>query len=268
MQLYSIFTGYLKRSALRLLRQQEDRNGMEVYRQLIQQFQPSSKARSLSLLQAFMQAPAFTKERPMLEQVLGLERLRAESQRCSGESVNDDLALSVLVRCLPNHIRQHVQLQMSDSTTYKSIRDYILSYEVVTASWTTAKVHNELGLVQSYANSSSGVVPMEVDAIQQQQKGKGKWGKNGKSFDKGKSKGKDGKGKGKVPWFPAQKGKGKSNDAGKGKGQRQQPSGKAIVVVVQLSWILINAAIAMLLAIEKSSVESFKQIKLLATFAK
>ena len=46
-----------------------------VYRQLIQQFQPSSEARSLSLLQAFMQAPAFTKEKPMLEQVLGLERL-------------------------------------------------------------------------------------------------------------------------------------------------------------------------------------------------
>lgn len=53
-----------------------------------------------------MQAPSFTKEKPMLEQVLGLERLRADYQRCSGESVNDD---------------------------------YVLSYEVVTSSWTTAK---------------------------------------------------------------------------------------------------------------------------------
>ena len=44
MQLYNIFTGYLKGAALRLLRQQDDRNGTEVYRQLVQQYQPSSKA--------------------------------------------------------------------------------------------------------------------------------------------------------------------------------------------------------------------------------
>ena len=219
MQLYSIFTGYLKGAALRLLRQQEDRNGMEVYRQLIQQFQPSSKARSLSLLQAFMQAPAFTKEKPMLEQVLGLERLRSEYQRCSGETVNDDLALSVLVRCLPNHIRQHVQLQMSDSTTYKTIRDYVLSYEVVTSSWTTAKVHSELGLVQSYSNSGSGVAPMEIDQIAS--KGKSKDGKG--KYGKGKGKDKNGKGKGSGPWFSQSKSKGKGKDMNKGK---QQHSGK------------------------------------------
>ena len=44
-----------------------------------------------------MQAPSFTKEKPMLEQVLGLERLRADYQRCSGESVNDDLAFSKII---------------------------------------------------------------------------------------------------------------------------------------------------------------------------
>ena len=121
MQVYSILTGYFKGAALRLLRQQDDSNGMEVYRQLVQHYQPSSKARSLSLLQAFVQAPSFTKEKPMLEQALGLERLRAEYQRCSGESVSDDLALSVLVRCFPKQIRQRVQLQMSDTITYKAI---------------------------------------------------------------------------------------------------------------------------------------------------
>ena len=115
MQLYSFSTGYLRGSALRLLRQQDDRKGMEVYRQLIQQLQPSSKARSLSLLQAFTQAPAFSKDKPLLEQVL---RLRTDYQRSSGETLKHDLALSALVRCLPTHVRQHVRLQMSDSTTH------------------------------------------------------------------------------------------------------------------------------------------------------
>ena len=66
---------------LRLLRQQEDRNGLEVYRQLLQQFQPSSKSRALSLLSAYMQAPAFVKEKTLHEQVLGLERLRCQIQQ-------------------------------------------------------------------------------------------------------------------------------------------------------------------------------------------
>ena len=213
LQLYSIFTGVLRGKPLRLLRQQEDRNGLEVYRQLLQQFQPSSKSRALSLLSAYMQAPAFVKEKTLHEQVLGLERLRSEYQRCAGENVSDDLALSILVKCLPNHIRQHVQLQMSDTTTYDSIRSYVMSYEVVTSSWSTSKVHNELGVVGSYSSTSnSGPSPMEVDAITWKGKGKQK-GKHGK----GKGKGKDGKGKGVSSWNSNQNGKGKGKDFSKGK---------------------------------------------------
>ena len=224
LQLYSIFTGVLRGKPLRLLRQQEDRNGLEVYRELLQQFQPSSKSRALSLLSAYMQAPAFVKEKTLHEQVLGLERLRSEYQRCAGENVSDDLALSILVRCLPNHIRQHVQLQMSDSTTYDSIRSYVMSYEVVTSSWSTSKVHNELGVVGSYASpaANSGPSPMEIDAITWKGKGKHK-GKDGKG--KGKSKGKDGKGKGVSSWNSSFKGKGKDFSKGKsnygGKGSNQ-----------------------------------------------
>ena len=213
LQLYSIFTGILRGKPLRLLRQQEDRNGLEVYRQLLQQFQPSSKSRALSLLQAYMQAPMFVKEKTLHEQVLGLERLRSEYQKCSGEDVSDDLALSILVKCLPNHIRQHIQLQMSDSSTYASVRSYVMSYEVVTASWSTSKVHTELGVVGSYASpGNSGPSPMEIDAVTWKGKGKSK-GKDGKGKSKGK--GKDGKGKGGSPW--SAKGKGKSKDFSKGK---------------------------------------------------
>ena len=225
LQLYSIFTGVLRGKPLRLLRQQEDRNGLEVYRELLQQFQPSSKSRALSLLSAYMQAPAFVKEKTLHEQVLGLERLRSEYQRCAGENVSDDLALSILVRCLPTHIRQHVQLQMSDSTTYDSIRSYVMSYEVVTSSWSTSKVHNELGVVGSYASpaANSGPSPMEIDAIIWKGKGKHK-GKDGKG--KGKSKGKDGKGKGVSSWNSSFKGKGKDFSKGKSNYGKSNYGGK------------------------------------------
>ena len=244
LQLYSIFTGVLRGKPLRLLRQQEDRNGLEVYRQLLQQFQPSSKSRALSLLSAYMQAPAFVKEKTLHEQVLGLERLRSEYQKCAGENVSDDLALSILVKCLPNHIRQYVQLQMSDATTYDSIRNYVMSYEVVTSSWRTSKVHNELGVVGSYSSTSnSGPSPMEIDAITWKGKGKQK-GKHGK----GKGKGKDGKAKAFHPGIRIKREKEKEKIFPK---ENRVVLARVRIRVQIRSWIPINVPIATSLAIER-----------------
>jgi len=67
-----------------------------------------------------------------------------------------------------------------------------MSYEVVTASWSTSNVHSELGVAGSYASpGNSGPSPMEIDAVTWKGKGKTK-GKDGKGKSKGK--GKDGKG--------------------------------------------------------------------------
>lgn len=55
---------------------------------------------------------------------------------------------------------------MSDTTTYDSIRSYVMNYEVVTSSWSTSKVYSELGAVGSYASTSIfGPSPMELDAV-------------------------------------------------------------------------------------------------------
>ena len=83
------------------------------------------------------------------------------------------------------------------------MRSLVVGYEKTTTSWSTTKIHSELGIlpVSSSVSTSNygGVAPMEVDR-----------------FEKGKSKGKQkGKSKSKDP----QKGKGKSkSDKGKGKG--------------------------------------------------
>lgn len=159
-QLYSILTGLLKGKPLRVLRQVADRNGYEVLRQLVDLYTPSSRTRSIALLQAFLHFPSFVKERTMLEQILAMERLRAEYQQCSGKDVSDDLALSVLVKALPRKVREHIQLQMTDTTTYQEIRGKVLSYEMTTTTWSTSKVRAELGVIPSYPSLDTGG-PME-----------------------------------------------------------------------------------------------------------
>ena len=90
-----------------MLRQIEGRNGFEVWRQLVQLFQPKTKSRAISTLSALMNIPGFTqKDRTLLDQILVLERLRTEY-----------VMLSVLVRALPKAIQQHIQLQMHENST-------------------------------------------------------------------------------------------------------------------------------------------------------
>ena len=232
-QPYSILTGLLRGRPLKILRSVSERNGYEVWRQLIVQYSPKTKGRAISVLSAFMNFPAFDKSKTFLENIQSLERVRTEYRKVAGIDIGDDLQLSVLIRCLPKYLQQHIQLQLTESSTYQNVRDAVLSYETVTQSWSEKKVLTELGVVGSYATgSSSGQAPMEVDAVQQfggygkgrkgkgkgKQDGKGNKGKNGKSFygqfDKGKGKGKA-KNDGKGSWSSSQKFQGHCNFCGK-----------------------------------------------------
>ena len=96
-----------------------------------------------------MQFPQFTKDRTFTEQILSLERLRSEYQRCAGQDISDDLALSILVKCLPAAIRQHVQLQITEKHTYSDIKAFVQTYEMTTSTWSTSRVHSELGVVST-----------------------------------------------------------------------------------------------------------------------
>ena len=125
----------------------------------------------------------------------------AEYVRASGTDLDDNIMLSVLVRALPKGIRQHIQLQMSENSTYSQIRDLVLSYETVTTTWSPGKIHNELGILPQQhpvQPSYTGVAPMEIDRFEKGgKKGKSKGKSKGKDTSKGKSKGKNDKGKGK-----------------------------------------------------------------------
>ena len=50
------------------------------------------------------------KSQTVIEQIQGFEWLRNEHRRSSVD-LADDVSLSILVRCLPKALQQHVQLQ-------------------------------------------------------------------------------------------------------------------------------------------------------------
>ena len=162
-----------------------------------------------------MSFPAFDKSRTLLEQIQSLERVRDEYQRSSTVSLPDDLMVSTLLRVLPKNIQQHLHLQMTSTTDYAAVRAMVLNYEIASSSFSTHRIHAELGVVTSYS-TTAGSGPMEIDRISENYKGKSK-GKYGKGKDsKGKGKQAPYKGKGKSA-SKGMKGKGKGGNKGKGK---------------------------------------------------
>eukprot|EP00435_Cladocopium_sp_Y103_P032196 s4054_g8.t1 len=99
---------------------------------------------------------AFVKERSLIEQVANVERLADEY--------------------LPKQIQQHIQLGMTDSSTFQEVKDKVLAYERVSASWSRDRVLLEcgatsLGTVTSHATAAdSGPGPMEVNMASQREK--------------------------------------------------------------------------------------------------
>eukprot|EP00434_Breviolum_minutum_P045713 symbB.v1.2.041042.t1/scaffold7772.1/size9363/1 len=102
-QLYSILIGSLRGRPLRILKGVAGRNGFEAWRQLLSQYQPRTRARSISMLSALMNFPQFNKSQTIIEQIQGFERLRNEYRRSSGVDLADDVSLSILVVAFLKH---------------------------------------------------------------------------------------------------------------------------------------------------------------------
>ena len=125
-RLYAILSSLLQHKPKALLRQVPNRCGFEVWRQMVNIYAPKSKMRSMALLNAIMSYPAFEKSKTLREQLDGMERVAAEYERVSGRAIDPHVMLGTLLRCLPQAIKQHVQLSMDESSTYESVRQYVL----------------------------------------------------------------------------------------------------------------------------------------------
>ena len=210
MKLYAILSSILKHRPKAILREVENRCGFETWRRLNNAYAPKTRARSMAVLSALMQTPHFTKDKTMREQIQSMERVAAEYAKISGHDVTPDVMLGVLLRVLPAQVRQHVQLSLTESSSYSSVRDYILSYELSSTTWNPTRVQQALGMLPSTGSKAEqGAQPMDIDQVGAiTRKGKDR---DSKGRGRGDSKGKKGKPKGS-----------KGDTKGK-KGKRQQP---------------------------------------------
>ena len=186
-KLYTILSGVLRNRPLKVLRQVQNNNGFEVWRHLQGLFAPRTRVRAMSILSAIMAYPSFNKEMSMVEQVANLERLSDEYRRAAGKDLSEDVLLTTLVKSLPAQLRQHVQLSMTEGSTFRDVKEKIVAYEKVSTSWSRDRVLQEcgataLGSVTSYAPADSGPTPMEVNVLSE---GKGKKGKGSVTKAKG-----------------------------------------------------------------------------------
>ena len=176
------------------------------------------------------QFPAFKDKTSMLEGVLQYENLVQQYETASGQVYPPDLKAATLIRCSPARLREHLQLSLSDVSTYADVREALLSYERVSRSFSQEQIYKQLQV----DDKNDGPTPMEVDRVEYKGKGKGKknkgkgsswwnsgWSFGGRGRGSGKGRGrKGGKGKGRG------KGKGKKGSFSKGKHKGKKGGGK------------------------------------------
>ena len=211
--LYSFLSSLIKGRALTILKNIGDCNGLEVLRNLVQTFQPSSKSRSLAIMNSIMAWKEFDMKQALLPQILKLEEAFQELARVS-DPLPETIKLAVLTRCITGQLKTYINIHLDEGSSFDQLREAVLRFDRANTRWTPSSV-----LGQDVAKDE--VVAMEVDRI--------KGGKKGKYDVKGKGKdgrGKDGKGKGFGGHQNFQNYKGKGKFQGDFKGKSKDGKGK------------------------------------------
>ncbi len=216
-KLYAVLTSYLRGRCSHIIKSfAKSRDGFAIWYQLMREFEPTSRQRSLALAQALASYPVFAKDKSCLESILVYEQTVQQFEESSSTTYPDELKVATLMRCCNSKLREFLQLNIKESSTYLEVREHIMNYERVSKSWTQEQVLKAIQQDPSRPDAG-GPTPMEIDRIE---KGKGK------NKSKGKSKGKEGKGSG---WSSGAwgfgRGRGRGRD-GKGKGKKGRGKGK------------------------------------------
>ena len=219
-KLYGLLAGLLKGRALQTLRAVSGSDGYEAWRQLLLTLRPTNKNRGLALLSAVMGWPSFQMGQAIQPQLLKLEDAFEEARRAS-VTLQDEIKVAVVLRCITGQLRTHVSLQLNEGMTYTELRECLMKWDRAQQKW-------------SHLVNTQESVAMEIDRIEgkgEKGKGKGK-GKSEKGKGKGKGKNDKGKAKGKGKWKGgafSEKGKGgwlQEKGSGKSKGKEGKPCWK------------------------------------------
>ena len=127
---YAILSSYLRGRCSSLVRaESENRDGFKLWYDLMHEFHPQTKQRTLSLAQTLASYPSFSAKQSMLENILNYETLVDQYEKSSGEKYPSDLKTATLLRCAPQKIREFLQLTLRDDVTYLDMKEALLSHE-------------------------------------------------------------------------------------------------------------------------------------------
>lgn len=178
-KLYAVLTSYLRGRCSHIIKAfSKSRDGFAIWYQLMREFEPTSRQRSLALAQALASYPVFAKDKSCLESILVYEQTVQQFEESSGTTYPDELKVATLMRCCTAKLREFLQLNIKEDATYNQVREHIMNYERVSKSWTQEQV---LKSMQDTPKPNDGPVPMEIDRVE-----KGQWKGKGKGKDKGK----------------------------------------------------------------------------------
>ena len=146
LKLYSVLSSYLKNRLLKVLRSVSGMNGFEVWSKLTAELEPSSRSRSLAMAQALVGFPAMSKGASLMDYVLTFEKLISEYEKISGTKYDDNLKIGTLLKGIPQNLKQHVMVDITDRTTYDELRTKLLQYERSNQTWSAENILGSLSV--------------------------------------------------------------------------------------------------------------------------
>jgi 8-oxo-dGTP pyrophosphatase MutT (NUDIX family) len=226
-QLYFCFGLLVRGKAMGIAKRIGDANGLELWRKLHEEYEPVEGNKMLADFTGLMDYTFGNDLRTVQEHLLFWETEVEEYESHVREKVQENFKMGVILKGMPDIIREHLTLNLDTLDTYQKQRAMIVKFLKAKRAWSTSLTKKD-----AWKNKSQ---QKEEDAMDVSEVYKG-WGK-------GKGKGKKGKGKeslfqpqGWQPskgawafqgWKGGKKGKGKGKDKGyKGKGKGKKGKGK------------------------------------------
>ncbi|CAL1141687.1 unnamed protein product [Cladocopium goreaui] len=184
-KLFAILTSYLKGRCTSLVKSMaRSKDGFRLWRALQQEYEPSSRQRSLAIAQTLSNFPAFSGSKTLHEHILAYEQLVAQFEEVSSSSYPSELKIATLVRCSNQKLREHLQLTIGEQTTYAQLKETMLGYDKACRSWTPETIlksiqqqntpsgdQGEYGQAQQTVYVAAGGQGGQVGGQQQQARG-------------------------------------------------------------------------------------------------
>ena len=140
LQLHSLLLAYTQGNAFRIVEEVRDCCGGEAYRRLLCENEPRTTSRAAAIMECIMSYQPSSKDLSIRQRVAEIEVLFDTYRSTTGSEVDNIMKVAILMRLLKPELKRHVQLQISDTTTYAKVRDLITDYDRATASWAVETV--------------------------------------------------------------------------------------------------------------------------------